>query len=111
MTKEKFAEFLGELSQLLHEEGALTILYDNAPPHRDPPTLQHDEHHQMALPRYSPFLNITENAISALKSAVKRSLTDPFVQLELNSPTAASEHGSSLHQHRLQVLSSILEAE
>ena len=26
------------------------------------------------LPRYSPFLNITENAISALKSAVKRRL-------------------------------------
>lgn len=111
MTKEKFAEFLGELSQLLYEEGSLTIIYDNAPPHRDPPALQHELHDQRPLPRYSPFLNITENAISALKSAVKRKLTEPALQLMLNNRTAAYEQGQNLHQHRLGILSSFIQSE
>jgi len=111
MTKERFSDFLGELSQLLHEEPRVCVIYDNAPPHRDTPTLQHDDHDQRALPRYSPFLNITENSISALKSAVKRRLTEPGLALQLNDREAAASNGRSLHQQRLSILRSIIEAE
>lgn len=111
MTKEKFSDFLGELSQLLYDESRVCVIYDNAPPHRNTPELQHQDHEQRAQPRYSPFLNITENAISALKSAVKRRLTEPALTLELNDRETAALNGQSLHQHRLSILRSVIESE
>ena len=111
MSKDRFSDFVGELSQLLHEEARVCVIYDNAPPHRDPPGLQKDDHEQRALPRYSPFLNIAENAISALKSAVKRRLTEPGLAVELSDQQAAQLNGRSLHQHRLSILRGIIESE
>lgn len=100
-----------EVFQLLHEEGDLSILYDNSPSHRESPNLQYDLHHQRPLPKYSRFLNITENAISTLKNSVNGSLTDAAIQQELNSHTTAAEQGRNLHQHRLVILSPVIESE
>lgn len=102
MTQEKYAAFLSEVSSLLDDD-SVTIVHDNAPSHRNPPFLK-DEHKVMCLPRYSPFLNPTEAAISCLKSAVKRHLTEPSVQISFSDHDAARQQSRTLHEHRLALL-------
>ena len=82
MTKEKFSDFVVEVSALLLSEGHITMVFDNAPSHRDLPRLLSDSHEYRHLPRYSPFLNMTEMAISCVKSDCKRKLTEPSVQAD-----------------------------
>jgi transposase len=107
MTKDKFHSFLSELSALL-EGQKCHFIFDNATPHRDPPPMHHEEHDCQPLPRYSPFLNITENAISALKAAAKQRLTEPIVQAQMNDHNAAIAAGVSLQAFRLQLLKNII---
>lgn len=107
MTKEKFSDFLSELSTLFAETD-LCIVFDNAPPHRDPPLLQHESHETRALPRYSPFLNITENAISCAKSYAKQELSAPETQVEISDRERAYRNGLTLHQHRMTILKNIV---
>ena len=54
MTKEKFAGFLIEVSSLLLDEGNVTLVFDNAPSHRELSRLPSDAHDCVNLPRYSP---------------------------------------------------------
>ena len=63
MTKETYSSFMSKVSALL-DENEVTVIQDNAPSHRDTPTF--NEQHVRSLPRYSPFLNITEMAIYVL---------------------------------------------
>lgn len=108
MTKELFADFLSEISALLQEED-IVVIFDNAPAHRVPPALGHS-HEMHALPKYSPVLNITERAISCLKSHAKRRLSDPSVQAHFHSHIAAAQAGKTLHRHRMDNLRTIIEA-
>ena len=102
MTKESYALFLSEVSALLQEE-QLFIIHDNAPSHRDYPFLN-ELHTVKPLPRYSPFLNITKNAISCLKSAVKRQISSPEMQREFANRERARGEGITLQQLRLRGL-------
>ena len=104
MTKDIFMRFISEVSALLFNENVFMI-YDNAPPHRNCPPPQTDMNHDLkTLPRYSPFLNMTERAISCLKSDVKRHLTEPSVQAIFSDHDAARAAGLTLHRHRMDVL-------
>lgn len=106
MTKEKFSEFLVEISVLMDEE-EFTILMDNARSHSDCPYLS-DIHHIKMLPKYCPFLNLTELANSALKAAVKRNLTEPGVQRRLHDREAARNANLTLHSYRTDILKEII---
>ena len=108
MTKELYALFLSEVSALLQEEEEVVIVLDNAPSHSDCPFLG-DRHFIKPLPRYSPFLNITENAISCLKSAAKRSISSPEMQQEFANRQKAKEEKITLQQLRLRGLRRVTE--
>lgn len=71
---------------------------DNCPPHCDPPTQQS-----------STASSIMENAISVLENVMKS--TERAVEQELNSPSADSDQGRSLRQHRPVTLFSIIQSE
>ena len=103
MNKELFMHFIGEVSALLADENVF-IIYDNAPPHRDCPPPHADDHDLKTLPRYSPFLNMTERAISCVKSDVKRKLTEPSAQAAFSDHVAAAAEGITLQRHRLNLL-------
>jgi len=105
MTKETYLpQFLSEVSALgLLNEDQMFIIHDNAPSHRDHPFFN-ELHTLLPLPRYSPFLNITENAISCLKSAAKRQISSPEVQTELANRDRARQEGITLQEQRLRIL-------
>lgn len=106
MTKDAYSSFMSEVSSLL-EDDDIVIIHDNAPSHGNLP-LFYDRHDLFSLPRYSPFLNITENAISCLKSAVKRQLTSLDVQRSLSDHERATREGVTLHRLRLNILRGII---
>ena len=83
-----FAEFLQNCGNALNEEET-HIMFDGAPAHHnaEPPAHHNaeppaDHVHLRMLPPYSPFLNIVEQAISALKSAVKN-ISPPQIHLQM----------------------------
>ena len=59
------------------------MLYDGALAHRNADNPAANTELKM-LPAYSPFLNIVEQAVSALKGAVKAEISRPAVQQQLN---------------------------
>ena len=57
------------------------------------------------LPACSPFLNmIVEQAISALKAAIRADISSPAVQQELNDREEARRQGIPLGDYRQQIL-------
>lgn len=100
---------ISEIEELLLEQPFI-LLCDNARPHAptNPPRLN-DNHQIRYLPRYSPFINCAEMAGSVVKAAVKRSITNPEVRMEMDNRTAAGNARITLQQHRLQVLQRHLE--
>ena len=50
------------------------------------------------LPPYSPFLNIVEQAISALKAAIKADISRPVIQQRIRDRNEARNQGISLRQ-------------
>ena len=101
MTIGKFENFLREVSTRLGETQTFFI-FDNAPCHSRAITTS-PQHHIQRLPPYSPFLNITEMAISAWKAKVKRCLAEVRDQI-LNGPIPA---GVSQRQHRMAILAQL----
>ena len=61
------------------------------------------------LPPYSPFLNIVEQAISALKAAIKADISRPEVQERMNNSNEARDRGVALGVYRTQLLLEALE--
>ena len=107
-THDKFGEMLGELGQLLFEE-EVVILVDNARPHLNAPRML-EQHELRYLPRYSPIINAAEYAGSAVKAAVKRTLSEPAIRAEVEDRAAAAAAQQTLQQRRLQVLERELRA-
>lgn len=109
MTQDCYAGFLSEVSTFLVDDPVVCLVHDNAPPHRNPPGLQSPSHDLVCLPRYSPFLNMVEYAISAVKSAAKRNLSNPNIQAQFGNRELAVQRGMSLHKLRLTILQSHVE--
>jgi transposase len=79
------------------------FIYDGAPAHRGAVSPAEEISLRM-LPPYSPFLNIVENAISALKAAIKNDISRP----ELNTPFTITPLGLISQCTCLVILSQIL---
>ena len=105
MTKSKFSDFVSKASELI--DSSFILIYDNATSHIGAPHMKEGQDHKL-LPPYSPFLNPTERAISCVKAAVKRLITQPDVQLHLSDRNAAQQANISLQEHRLLILQEIL---
>ena len=61
------------------------------------------------LPPYSPFLNIVEQAISALKAAIKADISSPEQQEQMNNREKARRQGIALGNFRTHLLLHILQ--
>ena len=81
----------------------MVFIYDGAStqPNPDPPGSNTE---LRMLPAYSPFLNIVEQAISALKAAVKVDISRPEIQARMNDREEARRQGGTLGDYRQQLL-------
>ena len=95
--------FSDVLAQTRHNLAAdENIIYDVAPAHHSPA----DPGQNIGLkklPPYSPFLNIVEQRISALKAAIKVDISRPQVQQQMNNREEARRQGNALGHHRTQL--------
>ena len=107
LTQDLFAEFLSELSVLFPEH--MTIVFDNARAHLNSPALGEGQDHKHLSP-YSPFLNMDEQSISVVKADLKRRISSPAVQGEIQNRQAAIESGSTLSAWRKNILRREIEA-
>ena len=85
----QFQAFLDECAQNVADKETIFI-YDGAPVHRGAENPAEEISLRM-LPPYSGFLNIVENAISALKVAIKNDTSQPEMQLEMNTRIMAPQ--------------------
>ena len=95
-----FKDFLGQARRQLNLDELIYLIYDGAPAHRNAVNPAANTELKM-LPAYSPILNIVEQAISALKAAIKVDISCPAVQQELNE---ARRQGIPLGDYRQQIL-------
>jgi len=64
-----FNDFLGQARRQLNPDELVHLIFDGAPAHRNAVNPAANTELKM-LPAYSPFLNIVEQGISALKAAL-----------------------------------------
>ena len=79
------------------------FIYDSAPAHRNP-AIPGPNSELRKLPPYSPFLNIVEQAVSALKAAIKADISRPEIQVQMNDRAEARLQGLALGNYRTQLL-------
>ena len=79
------------------------MIYDGAPAHRNADNPAANTELKM-LPAYSPLFNIVEQAVSALKAAIKTEISRPAVQQQLNDREEARRQGILLGEYRQQIL-------
>ena len=108
MNAERFSEFSAQARLNLDPNEHVVFIYDGAPAHRRPNQLGPNTELKM-LPPYSPFLNIVEQAISALKAATKADISRPEVQERMNNSNEARDRGVALGVYRTQLLLEALE--
>ena len=92
MNAGRFSEFSAQARLNLDPNEHVVFIYDGAPEHRRPNQLGPNTELKM-LPPYSPFLNIVEQAISALKAAIKADIPRPEVQERMNNSNEARDRG------------------
>ena len=110
MTNERFPRFLEVLcgNEIMENTEASGIcVYDKARPHvritdQDVP----GNFTVKRLPRYSPFLNMAENAISCWKQAIKNSLA--IRRQEFIVPTDQQLQGRTLQAYRFDTIKDII---
>ena len=105
---ERFSEFSAQARLNLDPNEHVVFIYDGAPAHRPPNQLGPNTELKM-LPPSSPFLNIVEQAISALKAAMKADISRPEVQERMNNSNEARDRGVALGVYRNQLLLEALE--
>ena len=76
MTGQRFSDFLTQARLNLDPNEHVIFIYDGAPAHNNP-AIPGPNSELKKLPPYSPFLSIVEQAISALKAAIKRDISRP----------------------------------
>ena len=98
-----FAGLIQSISAIIGEDTEVTMLFDNAPSHRDVKTRVHllNGHHLKRLPAYSPFLNPIENVFSVMKATTKQHLAAN--QHRLDDRVAAARAGATLTDWRRNI--------
>ena len=100
--RERFQVFLTECAQNVAGDETVFI-HDGASAHRVAESLAEEISLRM-VPPYSPFINIVENAISALKAAIKNDISRPEIQFQMNNRVRARQERISLEEYRKRVL-------
>ena len=108
MNTERFSDLLLQEMLNLDPEELVVFIYDGAPAHRRPNHPGPNTELKM-LPPYSPFLNIVEEAISALKAGITADISRPEVQKWMNNRNEARDGGIALEVYRTQLLLEALE--
>ena len=103
MNARLFNEFLVQARGQLNPEKPVYMIYDGAPAHCNADNPAANTELKM-LPAYSPFLNIVEQAVSALKAAIKAEISRPAVQQQLHDRKEARLQGIALGEYRQQIL-------
>ena len=99
----RFDDFLAQTRLNLDPDEHMIFIYDGAPSHRNP-AIPGPNSELRKLPPYSPFLNIVEQAVSALKAAIKADISRPEIQVQMNDRTEARRQGLALGNYRMQLL-------
>ena len=100
MNGRRFDDFLAQTRLNLDPDEHVIFIYDGAPAHRNPgPNSE-----LRKLPPHSPFLNIVEQAVSALKAAIKADISRPEIQVQMNDRAEARRQGLALGNYRTQLL-------
>ena len=108
MNAQTFADFLTRTRLHLDPDEQVAFIYDGAPAHHNPGNPGPNTELKK-LPPYSPFLNITEQAISSLKAAIKADISRPEIQREMNNRDEARRQGIPLGHYRTQLLMEALQ--
>ena len=95
--------FLAQTRLNLDPDEHVIFIYDGAPAHRNP-AIAGPNSELRKLPPYSPFLNIVEQAVSALKAAIKADISHPEIQVQMNDRAEARRQGLALGNYRTQLL-------
>lgn len=99
----RFNDFLVQTRTQMAEEQHVIFIYDGAPAHRGAVHPGSNTELKM-LPPHSPFLNIVEQAISALKAAIKADISQPGIQNQMNGREGARRQGIPLGEYRQRLL-------
>ena len=83
MNGRRFDDFLAQTRLNLDPDEHVIFIYDGAPAHGNP-AIPGPNSELRKLPPYSPFLNIVEQAVSALKAAIKADISRPEIQVQMN---------------------------
>ena len=78
MNAQRFSDFLREARERLNVDEHVVFIFYGAPAHRNPEN-PHENTELRMLPPYSQFLNIVEQAISALKAGIKADISRPEI--------------------------------
>ena len=100
MNGRRFDAFLAQTRLNLDPDEHVIFIYDGAPAHRNP-ALPGNNSELRKLPPYNPFLNIVEQAVSALKAAIKADISRPEIQVQMNYRAEARRQGLALGNYRL----------
>ena len=111
MTMVRFSSFL-ELccGNLIAENAAHRlgyVIFDNAPAHRNVENIDAELLNLKRLPKYSPFLNPAENAISCWKAEFKKQISQR--QREFIDISDEMRNGRTLNDYRFEKIRDILE--
>ena len=98
----RFSDFLVQARLNLGPDETVIFIYDGARAYNtgDPGANTELE----KLPAYRPFLNIVEQAISALKAAIKTDISRPEVQARIGNRDEAIARSIPLGEFRTQLL-------
>ena len=105
MNGQRFNDFLSQTRLNLDPNEHVIFIYDGAPAHNNP-AIPGPNSELKKLPPYSPFLNIVEQAISALKAAIKADISRPEQQEQMNNRAEARRQGIVLGNFRLNCYTS-----
>ena len=103
VSRRRFDDFLAQTRLNLDPDEHVIFMYDGAPAHRNP-AIPGPSSELRKLPPYSPFLNIVEQAVSALKAAIKADISRPEIQVQMNDRAEARRQGLALGNYRTQLL-------
>lgn len=103
MTARQFDDFLAQTRLNLDPDEHVIFIYDGAPVHYNPAIPGRNTELKKSPP-YSPFLNIVEQAISSLKTAIKADISRPEIQEQMHNREEARRQGIALGNCRTQLL-------
>ena len=99
MNAQRFSDFLREARQRPNADEHIVFIFDGAPAHRNLEN-PHENTELKKLSPYSPFLNIVEQAISALKAGIKADISRLEIQAQMNARGEARRQGVALGEYR-----------